>query len=177
MKNSDKIRELTNYITEQIKNMSKEKLLSREVGFVGQFLIDSGTLSKKCYVCDEGSLRFESVEQKLHYKGITFKIHDYEVEVCDNCGEEFVTHECLTETEPAIKMFMRQIDEGKGNIKCGLCVDGYTQFEILKPYNELEDVRILCNVCDSCGDITIHCDEARRIDKIRQDRKINNEQN
>lgn len=48
---------------------------------------------KVCGFCEKGNLSAKVICEEFSYKGEKLRVPDYEISVCDTCGEEFVTRD------------------------------------------------------------------------------------
>lgn len=63
-----------------------------------------------CAQCGKPGLLFRRRPEIFEYKGTTLKIDDYGVFACPTCGEEYLDHVLIMETEPQIRNWQRQVD-------------------------------------------------------------------
>jgi HTH-type transcriptional regulator/antitoxin MqsA len=64
----------------------------------------------RCAQCGKPGLTFRRRPHVFEYKGATLKIDDYGIFVCPTCGEEYLDHVLIRETEPQIRNWQRQVD-------------------------------------------------------------------
>lgn len=63
-----------------------------------------------CSQCGKPGLTFRRRPEVFSYKGSTLRIEDYGVFACPTCGEEYLDHPLIMETEPQIRNWQRQVD-------------------------------------------------------------------
>jgi HTH-type transcriptional regulator / antitoxin MqsA len=63
-----------------------------------------------CAQCGKPGLTFRRRPEIFTYKGTTLKIDNYGVFACPTCGEEYLDHPLIMETEPQIRNWQRQVD-------------------------------------------------------------------
>jgi HTH-type transcriptional regulator/antitoxin MqsA len=63
-----------------------------------------------CAQCGKPGLTFRRRPEIFTYKGATLKIDSYGVFACPTCGEEYLDHVLIQETEPQIRNWQRQVD-------------------------------------------------------------------
>lgn len=63
-----------------------------------------------CAQCGKPGLMFRRRPEIFEYKGATLKIDNYGVFACPTCGEEYLDHVLIQETEPQIRNWQRQVD-------------------------------------------------------------------
>jgi HTH-type transcriptional regulator/antitoxin MqsA len=63
-----------------------------------------------CAQCGKPGLTFRRRPEIFEYKGATLKIDNYGVFACPTCGEEYLDHVLIQETEPQIRNWQRQVD-------------------------------------------------------------------
>ncbi|MBI3757946.1 MAG: type II toxin-antitoxin system MqsA family antitoxin [Deltaproteobacteria bacterium] len=63
-----------------------------------------------CAQCGKPGLTFRRQPEIFTYKGVTLQIDNYGVFACPICGEEYLDHVLIQETEPQIRNWQRQVD-------------------------------------------------------------------
>ena len=60
--------------------------------------------------CGKPGLTCQRRPEIFTYKGATLNIDNYGVFACPTCGEEYLDHPLIMETEPQIRNWQRQVD-------------------------------------------------------------------
>jgi HTH-type transcriptional regulator / antitoxin MqsA len=63
-----------------------------------------------CAQCGKPGLIFRRRSHTFEYRGTTLTIDDCGAFVCPTCGEEYLDHPLILETEPRIRNWQRQVD-------------------------------------------------------------------
>ncbi len=63
-----------------------------------------------CAQCGKPGLTFRRRTEIFTYKGTTLTIENYGVFACPTCGEAYLDHVLIQETEPQIRNWQRQVD-------------------------------------------------------------------